>query len=67
MNHLPKERLSFFRINARTERTFKECAYCHKVMTKGRDGLGDGQCDKCLTDLLSQRVREGWRPSEEEE
>jgi len=51
---LPKEKLTFFRLNARVSKEYADCKYCNKVRTKGRDGLGFGQCDDCLTYISNQ-------------
>lgn len=68
MNVLPKEKLDFFRLNARVARTYAPCAYCGEVTTKGRDWLGDGQCDKCLSksidDMKGDLERTFKEPSE---
>lgn len=52
MDILPKEKLQFFRINARVAISYAPCAYCGQVTTRGRDWLGDGQCDDCLIKII---------------
>ena len=51
---LPKEKLSWYRLNSRVDKVYAECDYCHSVMTKGRDGFGVGQCDNCLSELVDK-------------
>jgi hypothetical protein len=51
---LPKEKLTWFRLNARVAKDYATCNYCKACLTKGRDGFGFGQCDNCLSKLCDE-------------
>lgn len=51
---LPKEMLTFFRINTCVGRTHKVCEECRAVRTRGRF-LDSAICEQCFAVLLNAR------------